>query len=319
MVPPRPEVDLRAIPFLRDPDLRDLLSRLARRFFDEEARAQDVVQSTYLVAMELLVDGREVGAGAGRGWMCRVLQNRAFAELKKLQRERRAVDLSDIPDIPAEDQRELAERQAEVEKKIEVMRAVMPNYPGAPELLLGGDARKGEGAAKDPATRKKKQRLRIELRDAIVLALGALFALLYVRTRPPVSVPQPKLVWDDRTLAAAGREMAAKECAAGRWSACLQQLEEVKRTDPPAFGPADRSAQAGAVAGLREDALRACKRREWSECLDGLDEAEKYDSAGAADSLAQLARSKAATHVRHEQGLGQLPDAKGPFEPQAPR
>ncbi len=317
--PVRPEVDLRAVAFLHDADLRDLLSRLARRLFDDDARERDVIQDTYLVAMNLLLAGYAVDPGTERGWMCRLLQNRALTEWKKLKRERRTVDLSDIPDIPDEDQRELAEQQAEIEKKFDAMRAVMTHFPEAPELLLAGDARKGEGTAKDPATRKKKQRLRVELQGAIGALLGGLGILMWMRTHPPV-LPQPRPAWDDKTLAAASREIAVKECAARRWPECLRQLDLVKRLDPQAFGAAEQSAQAGAIAGLRGDALHACEKQEWRECLAGLDEAATYDSAGDEDPVVQLARSKASLHVRgRPRPPEQLPDAKGPFLPRAPR
>jgi hypothetical protein len=158
---------------------------------------------------------------------------------------------------------------------------------------------------------------------AVGAAAASLVVLIVVWRNPVVRVVPvaQKLAWDDRTLAAASREIAVRECAARRWTACLDQLVLVKTLDPSAFGPDEQAAQAAAVAGLRGDALRACEKQEWLECRDGLDEAGKYDPRSDDDPLVLHARTEVRLHVRERQQrpLQPLPDAKGPFMPKPPR
>jgi hypothetical protein len=112
-----------------------------------------------------------------------------------------------------------------------------------------------------------------------------------------------------------------RECAASRWTPCLDQLGPVKAFDPSAFGPDEQTAQKAAVAALHGDALRACEEQDWLVCRDGLDEADRYDPEGDNDPLVQHARTEVRLHARDRlpRPLQQLPDAKGPFLPQRPR
>ena len=67
--------------FLRDPDLYDLVGRLALRTVRDEAFAEDIRQGAYVVAMQLVLRVRAPKPGMERGWMCRVTRNHTYAEL----------------------------------------------------------------------------------------------------------------------------------------------------------------------------------------------------------------------------------------------
>jgi DNA-directed RNA polymerase specialized sigma24 family protein len=307
---------------LADPDLFDLLVRLARKYFREEADAEDVRQGAYAVAAELLVEGRPPREGFERGWMCRVLRNHALEKLRERKEEREAlgkpVDTTDFPDIPDEDHGELLEHQQKVEQRHAALEKVSELYPKEAAFLRAAyGGKKKRGFAQDAASRKRKERTRTFVASAVAatLAAAAAVVVMFFVMRPKPTVPiLPALVWNDTTLASASRELAAKSCAAQEWSACLSHLADAERLDPSHFGATERSAHVAAIVGVRHEALEACGKQRWSACMQGLDESKRYDPAGDNDPLVNLARFEAGAH-----GAGGFrappgePDAKGPL------
>jgi hypothetical protein len=300
--------------FLRDPDLYDLVFRLALKRVRDEAFAEDVRQGAYVVAMQLVLGGRGPKPGTERGWMCRVARNHTFAGLRARKEEERPLETDDEPDIPVEDQPTLLQAQMEVERQLAVVEDVAEKHPEKAAEVLAGDGRTKEGAAqggpKDAATRKRKERARTFLASAISSALAAVIALLWMRGP---GAPKPGLpAGSYATLADAAHELARKSCAAQQWVTCLEDLDQVKRLDASKLGPAEQAAWNAAVAGIREQALAACAEDDFMTCLEGLDTARRYDAAGESDPRVQLARSEAQQRLR---GSGApapswIPDAK---------
>jgi len=301
--------------FLRDPDLYDLVFRVASKFFHDEPDAEDVRQGAYALAMRLVLSGRGPRGGFERGWMCRVTKNHAYSELRKRKGRETPVDTSDEdgPDIPAEDQRALLEEQLRLERLFEVTAETLAEHPQQAEHLLIADGRKEKGVSNDPASRKRKERARSFFAAAIGAAISAAILLLVLRRTPPAPLVPTSPEWTQANLAAASRELASRSCAAHDASACLAHLEEARLLDPSKYGAAEQSAWVAAIAELRTKALGECGKREWTACVEGLDEARRYDPDGDREPLVQLARSEAAAHTTGTVGAPQDPDSKGPL------
>jgi hypothetical protein len=308
--------------FLEDPELFKLVDQLARKFFPKEADAEDGRNGSYEKAKVLIRTGTKPPKGYEHGWMWWVAKHHCEDVIKKRKSKKQVtiVDVGgDVPELPSEDQRELREQMEEAEVWFEALETAKAESPQRAKDAFTPDARTEDGEAKDPATRKRKERARSFLaertRELVAAAVGAVLVGVFVLVRPKPAVPiVPTLRWDDTTLAAASRELAVKSCTAREWSACLAHLEDAKRRDPAKFGAGEESARAAAIAALRSDALRACGKQQWRECVQGLDGAKDYDAAGDREPLVQLARFEAGKHVASGSGAPPgLPDAKGPF------
>jgi hypothetical protein len=307
--------------FLESLDRGKLLQfvlRLKYRF--TKAEAEDVVQSAYERAMALVDKERGPSQGHQRGWFFRVTKNVALETFRERKELEPPIDLQAEPDFAAEDARAAHEEKMQRERELELAEDFKAKHPEKAAILEAPDGRKERGAPQDAAARKRRERARLVGAAFFGAALATAMVLLYFRLKPavPVAPVAAKLAWDDRTLAAASREIAVKECAARRWPTCLDQLKLVQRLDPSAFGAREQAAQQAAIAALRADALQACERKEWDACLDGLNEASNYDDrAGDSDPLVQLARAEALAHVGGKPGrrTEPLPDSKAPFYP----
>lgn len=315
-----PDKDLPA--FLSDPELFNLVTRLARRYVRDEHRAEDLRQDAYKLAITLVRKGKGPHPGYERAWMCCLLQLHAKATLRRLKKELPLVDATDIPELPAPDTRELTEALMEQEELIDAALQVVAQNRQHADLALGPDARKDKDApAQDAAGRKRKERARTFLADKIRNALTAAatgivvgIAVFFAMRRPQPSVAiVPTLTWNETTLASASRELAAKSCAASEWSACLAHLEDVKRLNPAAFGRDEQSAHDAAIANLRSEAQRACLSQRWDDCLSKLDEARHYDPEGDRAPPVVLERSEAYAHTGGGLASPGEPNAKGPF------
>lgn len=114
--------------------------------------------------------------------------------------------------------------------------------------------------------------------------------------------------------ACAGAPAAAHQsCAAQKWIACLEGLDQTRTLDASKFGPAEKAAWDAAASGLRQQAFADCGKRDLMTCLEELDTAKKYDPDGDRDPSVTLARTEAQQRL---QGSAApippflLPDAK---------
>ena len=281
--------------FLRDPDLYDLVVRVALRIVRDETFAEDIRQGAYVVAMQLVLAGRGPKPGMERGWMCRVTKNHTFAELRRRNEQEPTLDQDDTPDIPVEDQRKLREEQLRFERLLDVARQAAADHPEQAAQLLVADGRTKKGAGKDgpkdAAARKRRERAKHVLSSVISAAMAAAIAILWLRGGPKPAPGLPAGAY--RTLADASHELAHQSCAAQKWVACLEGLDQTRRLDASKFGPVEQAAWNTAVAGIRQQALADCTKGELVTCLEGLDTARRYDPDGDRDPSVVLARIEA--------------------------
>jgi len=310
--------------FLRDPDLYDLVKRVVLRIVrGDEAFAEDIRQGAYEVAMRLVRMGRGPKPGMGRGWMCRVTKFHAFAEIRrrKMKEEPPPPDPEDTPDIPVEHHQELYEQLMEAERLLEALDHVAAGNPEQVAQVLMEDGRKKKegdaekAAPKDAATRKRKERARAFLQSrvtaAVAAAVAAVAALLFwIHTRPqPIGLPPGGYA----TLADASHELAHRSCAAKKWVACLEGLEQTERLDPSKIGPAEQGAWKAAVAAIRQQAFADCEKGDLVTCLEELDTAKRFDAEGDSDPSVTLARADAEKRLQAGGGRREppfIPDAK---------
>jgi hypothetical protein len=300
--------------FLRDPDLYDLVYRVALKIVRDETFAEDIRQGSYVVAMQLVLRKRGPKPDMQRGWMCRVTKNHTFAEIRRRKGEERPLEEDDTPDIPVEDRQTLHEQQMEIERQFEVAEETASKHPKEVAEVIAPDGRSKEGAhaaPKDAAARKRKERARAYLASTMAAAMVAVAAVIFwVRSWPK---PHPGLpAGAYATLADASHELAHRSCAEQRWVACLENLEQTRRLDPSKLGPAEQEAWKAAVAGIRAQALADCTKGELMTCLEGLDTARRYDPDGDADPSVQLARSEAQQRLQGsaKSTPPRVPDAK---------
>ena len=169
--------------FLRDPDLYDLVGRLALKRVHEEPLAEDIRQGAYVVAMHLVLEGKTPKPGTDRGWMCRVARNHTFEVLRAINEQEKPLETDEEPDIPVEDQTTLHTQQIEVERRLDIVAEIASKHRPLVRAALARDARNRKGAsdAKDAAARKRKERARIVLTSALSAAMAAVIAILCVR------------------------------------------------------------------------------------------------------------------------------------------
>jgi hypothetical protein len=294
----KPKSDAR-FAFLRDPDLYDLIGRLALRMCGDEAFAEDIQNGAYVVAMELVLRGRGPKPGTERGWMCCVLRNHAHEEFRRRKKEAQPAKIDDMPEIPVEDQRTLHEHQLEVERERDICEKLAREHPEEVSRVLAGDGRTKEGAdaRKDDAERKRKERARHVLQTAFAVAAAAAIVFLVMRGRVTSQVPGlPSGAYP--TLADASHELARRSCAAHEWVACLEELHQLGSLDASKLGPEEKAAMAAAVAGIRQQAFAHCASKELVTCLEELDTARRYDPEGDKDPSVTLARTEAQQHLQ---------------------
>ncbi|HEY5243524.1 MAG TPA: hypothetical protein VIJ22_18720, partial [Polyangiaceae bacterium] len=272
--------------FLRDPDLYDLVRRLALKRVRNEALADDIRNGAYLVAMHLVIEGKGPKPGMERGWMCCVARNHTHEVLRALKEGEKPLETGDEPDIPVEDQVTLLAHQVEVERRFTVVEEVASKHPEHVEEALVDDARANAkkpgahtGRARDAAARKRTERSRAFLAAAVSSALAVVIAVLWMRG-PGAPKPAQPTAGSYATLADAAHQLASESCAARQWVACLDDLERLKRLDATQMGPREKEAWNAAVAGIRQEALAACAKGDFMTCLEGLDTAKRYDPAG---------------------------------------
>lgn len=99
------------------------------------------------------------------------------------------IDPQALPDMPADDQRALAEEMAVFERTFEAAEAALVAHPEHAKRVLspneqGVGGEWGKGA--DAAERKRKSRSRMVLASAISAALAAAAAIFLVVHRAPV-------------------------------------------------------------------------------------------------------------------------------------
>jgi len=291
--------------FLRDPDLYDLVVRIAMKMVRDAVFAEDIRQGAYVVAMVLVREGKGPRPGTERGWMCRVTRNHTYEALRARKSEEPPLDTDETPDIPVDDQPTLLADQMQVERRLAAAEQVAATHPKQAAEVLAGDARSEERAkqdgAKDAATRKRRQRARAFLQTAMGLAVGAALVLLLLRG--PIA-PRPGLPPGSySTLADAALDLARKSCDASEWVTCLEDFEQVERLDAARLGPAEQARRDEAILAIRRDALTACKRERFLECLEGLDTARRFDRAGESDPAVMRARTEAQQRIG-ESGRG---------------
>jgi len=299
--------------FLRDPDLYDLVGRLGLRMVRDEAFANDIRQGAYVVAMQLVLGGKGPRPGTERGWTCRVARFHAYEELRRRKEEEKPHEDDEAPDLPVEDHQTLHEEQLKIEKLFDAAELVAANHPDQAAALLVADGRTKEGAdaaPKDAASRKRKERARTTLASAISAALAVAVVLLWMRSVPRPAPGLPSGAY--ASLADASHELAHRNCAAQKWVACLEGLEQTRALDPSKIGPDEQGAWNAAVAGIRRQALADCTNGELSACIVGLDTARKYDPEGDKDPSVTLARTEALRRVGAVEAppTGRTPDAK---------
>jgi len=300
--------------FLRDPDLYDLVGRLALKKVGEEAFAEDIRQGAYVIAMQLVLEGKGPKPGTERGWMCRVARNHTFEALRARKGEERPLETDDEPDIPVEDQPTLLAHQMEIERRFAAAEEVASKHPERVAEVLVDDARTKEAArqngAKDAAARKRKERARTFLASAVSSALAVVAVILWMRGP---GAPKPALpAGGYATLADAAHQLAGESCGARQWVKCLEDLERLERLDASKMGPREQEARDAAVAGIRKEALAACAKSDFMTCLEGLDTAKRYDPNGELDPVVQLGRSEAEQRLRGSAAPApsRVPDAK---------
>src|SRR5580692_7972374 len=308
----KPPADVR-FAFLRDPDLYDLVGRLAMRMVRDEAFAEDIRQGAYVVAMQLVLRLRPPRPGTERGWMCRVARNHGYAELRRRKQEDKPLEKDEAPDLPVEDHQKLYEEQLAIEKQFEAAEQVAANHPEQAAQLLVADGRTKAGAEagpKDAASRKRKERARTILSSAIIAAMAVAIVFLSVRSVPRSAPGLPAGAY--ASLADASHELAHRSCADQKWVACLEALEQTRALDPSKLGPDEQGAWSAAVAGIRRQALADCAKGERLACIEGLDTARKYDPEGDHDPSVTLARIEAQRRLGGAEGPAPsvIPDAK---------
>jgi hypothetical protein len=293
--------------FLRDPDLYDLIYRLALRWTRSEADADDLRHESYVVAMDLTIKGEGPSDDKGhqRGWMCSVFKNHARRQRKdnKKNIEEPRDPGGDFPELAVDDERTVAENVERVERIREAAENATIEHPEDVERILAPDGRaKKDGTAKGAAERKRRERSKAFLAARITAAAVVGGVLVFIFAPPKVGPPvviHDKPEWNDATLATAARELAFKRCAASDWEACLHDLDEARRLDPA--GDADPRVQAAwqeGVQTVRADGLKACGRQDWMRCIRDLDVAARYDPKGDEQAVVKLARSEAAHEVQ---------------------
>jgi DNA-directed RNA polymerase specialized sigma24 family protein len=299
--------------FLHDPDLYDLVGRLIFKWVrGDEAFAEDVRHGAYVVAMQLVLGERRPKPGTERGWMCRVARNHTHEAFRRRKEEEPPLETDEAPDLPVEDHQSLYEEQLRVEKQFDAVEQVASDHPEQVAQLVVADGRtkEGEGAApKDAAARKRKERARTALASAITAAMTATIFLLWLRSLPPPAPRLPSGAY--ATLAEASHELAHQSCAAQKWVACVEGLDQTRALDATSFGPAEKAARDTAVAGIRKQALDDCGKQDFMRCLEGLDTARAYDPDGDNDPTVTLARSEAQQKLQGSvQAPFPYPDAK---------
>ena len=279
----------------------------------DEAFAEDIRQGAYVVAMKLVLAGKGPRPGTERGWMCRVTRNHAYAELRRRKQGDKPLEKDEAPDLPVEDHQKLYEEQLHFEKQLDAAEQVAADHPEQAAQLVVADGRTKDGAdagPKDAASRKRKERARTMLRTAITLAMAAAIVFLWVRgvPRPAPGLPAGAYA----SLADASHGLAHRSCAAEKWIACLEGLEQTRALDPSKIGPDEQGAWSAAVAGIRRQALADCANGELPACIVGLDTARRYDPEGDKDPSVTLARTEALRRVGAAQAPapGWAPDAK---------
>jgi Sigma-70 region 2 len=303
-LPPDPR-----LAFLRDPDLYDLVGRLALRMVRDEAFAEDIRQGAYVVAIQLVRRGRGPRPGMERGWMCRVTRNHTYAELRRRKmKDVPPVKGDEMPDLPVEDHQTLHEEQLRLEKLYDATEMVAANHPEQVALLLVDDGRTKEGAAagpKDAASRQRKARARAALGAAIVATVAVVAALfLWIRGDGGFGGPNVAAGRPQPRLAVPAREIALKSCAAHAWIFCIDDLERARALDDAVITSADEQTLHNAIAALRQQTLADCATGDPITCLEELGTARRYDPAGDHDPSVTAARADAIQRLRGAGGPG---------------
>jgi DNA-directed RNA polymerase specialized sigma24 family protein len=320
--------------FLRDPDLCDLVGRLALKRVRHEAFADDVRNGAYVVAMQLVLGGRGPKPGTERGWLCRVARNHTFEALRARKDEEKPLETDDEPDIPVEDQPTLLASQMEIEHRFNVVEEIASQHPAHVEEALGGDARTKEGArhagAKDAAARKRRERARTFLASAVSSALAVVIAILYLRGP---GAPKPALPAGGyatrrrRRPPARGGEL--RGAAVGQVPRRSRATEGARRVEDGSqraggVGRGGRGHPAGSARGVHEERLHDVPRgarhgeavrsgrRERSECAArekrggaaaaGIGGAGVVEGAGCEAGAAAVAKRSGQAEARLESG-----------------
>ncbi len=280
--------------FLNDPDLFDLVGRLMLKWTGDETFAEDLRNDAYKVAMELVVRDRGPKPGLERAWVCRVAKIHMFEERRRRREQEPLLEKDEAPELPVDDDQKVTEDALAVEKMFEATEQVASAHPEQAALLLAADGRTKEGAGAAPmaaAARKRRERARTALASAITAAITVAAFLVWLRSVPP---PAPRLpAGGYASLADASHELAHRSCAAQKWVACLEDLNQTRALDASKFGPAEKAAWDAAVAGIRQQAFADCGKRDLMTCLEELDTAKKYDPEGDRDPSVTLARTEA--------------------------
>jgi DNA-directed RNA polymerase specialized sigma24 family protein len=288
--------------FLRDPDLYDLIGRMALKRVRDPDLAEDIQHGAYVVAMQLVLAGKGPKPGMERRWMCRVLRNHLFEALRARKEEEKPLAKDDEPDLPVDDQVTLLQAQLEVEKALQAAEdALLANPERAAEALKeDGRSTKGtaEAAPMDDKARKRKSRA-VSFLGGVVTAAIAAAAIWLLFLRGAMAPNAPTLSPGAyASLVDAAHDLAQRTCAEKRWAACLEDLDQMKRLDARTFGPAEAAAWTAAVGAVRAEAFAACTAGRNLACIEGLDKAAQYDQAGDADPQVQVARSEALAKLR---------------------
>jgi hypothetical protein len=301
--------------YQRDPDLYDLIYRLARKRVRDEVFAEDVRQKSYMKAMELVLEGRGPKATFERAWMCHVSRYATYEALRERGEQEPVLATDEEPVLPVPEQQVLDEALTEQERLHAAAEKVAAEHPDKVAEVMATDGRTKQGskegaAPKDAATRKLNQRTRELLQAAVIATLAAAVFVLLVRGRIAPRPGLPPGSYD--TLANATHDLAHQACAARQWVTCIEDLDQLERLDASKLGAEERGARKAAIAGIRDQALAACTDGDYMKCLEELDTARKYDPDGESDARVQLARSEAQQKLRGSSAPAPswVPDAK---------
>jgi hypothetical protein len=255
--------------------------------------------------------------------MCNVARYHTYEELRRRKEEPAIPQGESLADdesavqLPVEDRQTLWEEQQKIEQRLDAAAEVAAAHPEQAELLLEADGRtkaRGASGPKDGKTRKRTERARALLGSRVMglvaaATVAAIVVFVLMRNRLPVGPGLPHGGY--ATLADASHELARQSCAAQEWTACIANLEQLRRLDPKKFGPDEEGAWKAAAAGIRRDALARCAKGEVAACVAGLDAAREYDPEGDKDPMVTLARIEARSAIPQAAPLPPLdPDAK---------
>jgi DNA-directed RNA polymerase specialized sigma24 family protein len=327
--------------WLDDPVLSKDLAGFARSIVRHRSGADDVRQDALLIAWRIMRDDRGPAEKAGmRPWTFGITKKVAANWLRKRQRDMDLTDVEKVPDLAAEDDREVAANIIKLDQRAALIEDALEKNPEhAENIRIAQEQQEGNLRIMDVAAargitpeamRKSISRSRLHVQTIVVAAMAAVAAWFLV-PRQPAPADGPSATLTDAQLAASARELGMRNCQAKQWKTCLAELDEAKKLDPagdatPAILRARHDADEAKeklpipptwfkVADVRSEGLKRCQAQSWAMCLSLLDAARKYDPEGDLTAEISAARAAAGEGLSAGGALRPEDDSKTPPKP----